>query len=155
MSRELKARSSPILVLCYVAIAVCILGFLGCSIMGLVDFRSEEQKEIDYRNELIESGLFKEAERVVSYIKEHPSNVLKINNIKSVTCIGTIKVGSTRAVVRIITNSDTCYYFRITQDLQVKTTVENQYTEFVIDGRFKRLDLEDKDLEILFEEVGK
>ena len=155
MSKELKVRPSPMLVLCYVAIAICILGFLACSVLGLVDFRSEEQKEIDYRNELVESGLFKEAKRVISYINKYPSQGPKKTEIMSISCWGISKIGSTRAVVRITTYDNICYYYRVTKEFEVAFASENLYTDFVIDGRFSNLTLKDKELEILFEEVEK
>ena len=155
MGKELKVKPSLLLTLMYVIITICVIGASVCIVLGVCDFRSEAQKEADYRAELINNDLFDDAKDVIVYIKNHYPDI-NIDDIESMSCLGTVKTGDVRVAIVVRTENGGYYYFKITSEMKVAEDKMQTYTKFRVNyNNINSLSFEGKDLEILLEEVEK
>ena len=144
----------PVLIL-KLLLALCVLGFCICSYFAFTDTRSEEQKQADHREELINQPLFEDAKIFADKILKEPSTLLSRTKVTRISCM---KISISKTIKKIVlietTRSDfsVCYYTAYgDQYVKVGTDMYDQMYNY----KRSELILEGQDLDILFEEAEK
>lgn len=151
MVDKLKVGISLILIIMRILIACMIIGFCATTVLGGVDFRTEEEIQLEHRNQVINNSLFEEA---MNFGKE----IVTKNEqdiVKSVSCL---KIRKSKTTIKLVlidykgSYVDKCY---MTTHIGIYALVStNNYSLMKKNYReFSELVLEGEDLEILYEEV--
>lgn len=129
---------------------VCVGGFLVCCFLGLVDIRTDEQKQIDHREELIAHSLFQETKEFVKSKISYPQSIQRISCKKFNTSNGYKKL----MLIEFKNNAPSDCYFTAIGNSYLKVPEEN-FSNLEYHYRLvSELVLEGDDLVILFEEMG-
>ena len=155
MEDKLKIGISPILLIMRLLILFVIIGFCATTVLGVVDFRTEEEIQEDYRESIVNHSLFDEAKMCGKEVLDSRDNILNEDTVTRISCLQVNLSGEMKKVLLIETvNTEIsfCYatYLRDSYVL-VASDVYRNYKKF---GRVvAELVLEGEDLEILYEEV--
>lgn len=159
MDEKLKVGKSPLCVLTVCVAVICVVAFLVFSVLGLVDFRTDKQKEEDYRNELIENPLFEDAEKYAKEILYSPDSITNRNTLIRISCIRVYNSNHPNDEQRVILLEYTTatYCYSTTQYSSAYMVCNpSLYSAVKNNSRvLNKLVLEGDDLNILFEEAGK
>lgn len=158
MENKLKIGGSPIYLLIKFLIIVCILGFCVLTILGLMDFRSEEQKSLDYRKSLTNHTLFDDAKRFAQDILETPDSIVNRDTVKRISCLHVLVSISTQEKKKLVLielkNSTLSFcYITYVGDSYIMTPEDNYRLYRNNSKTISELILEGEDLDILFEEA--
>ncbi len=136
-------------------LVLCVLGFCICSFFAFVDVRTEEQKQADYREELISQPLFEEAKIFADKILKEPSVLLSRAKVTRISCM---KISISKTIKKVVlietikSDFSVCYYTAYGgQYVKVGTDMYDQMYNY----KRSELILEGQDLDILFEEAEK
>ena len=159
MDEKLKVGKSPLYVLTVCVAVICVVAFLVFSVLGLVDFRTDKQKEADYRKELINHSLFDDAKEFAEKILESVDNITNRNTVVRISCIRTYNSSyrnEEQKVVLIEYNSVTYCYSTTKYSSSYILCNPQVYSVLKNNSRvLSKLILEGEDLNILFEEAEK
>ncbi|MBR2965517.1 MAG: hypothetical protein IKC34_03080 [Clostridia bacterium] len=90
MNKALGLKASPLLILCRLLAVLLILGCLACGCVSRIDFRTEEQKEADYRESLISSSAFQKGVKGIIAAKKNkifPTMMTKVTVFSSANLV--------------------------------------------------------------------
>ena len=152
MKKEFTIRPSPVVTILMLLLAACVIGYCLCSFFAFADLRSEEQKEIDYREELIGNALFKEAQTILK--KHFPGP--KRATISRISCMRVRISDDVDNLILVETKDPNISYCYRTVYGDFYTIVsDTSYNSFKFGGYkvYSELILEGEDLKILFEET--
>ena len=153
MNENVKIPSSAILILSRILAAIFLVGFIVTTAIGVIDFRTEKQKENEQREYIVNHSLFSVAEKFAKDILEDSGSV---DSLEKISCVE-VKAGEKFKKVVLIEYKNTkkkCYV-SVAGDLYASTT-EDMYSKYKEVGLKKaELVLMGDDLNILFEEAAK
>ena len=160
MDNEIKLKCSPMLLLMRGILLVCILGFLTCSFFAFADLRSEEEKELEYKTQLIEHPLFSDAKEFAKEMIWHNKYngfYAEEENTTRISCLKVRLSGSITKVVLIETSNGESYCFMSSKSRPYAITpYTSMYRQLKREGLvLSELILEGDDLNIVFEEAQK
>ena len=157
MDEKIRVGISPIYFLTVLVTIVSVVSFFVFSIVGLVDFRSEEERAAEHRESIINNPMFADAERYAKSILTAPDSIKNRDTVKRVYCVNILKSiqKDTKVKAVVIECYGGSYYYLNTKGYYV-TSYYDMYYQMTREGKvLSELELVGEDLDILFEEAEK
>ena len=162
MRKLLGLKASPLLFLCRLLTILLILGYWACLCASRIDFRTEAQKEAEYKSSLISSNTFQQGVEGIQAAKK-----IRIPT----TTITKVTVFSAANLVRItytLSGSSEHFYYNTKTDLEstentfntlLNQKISNYRAQQFYSGKTNitplsfTVDYTDKDLQIMIKEA--